>query len=96
MLADLGISLMHWIMDIRLSGYVASHAWLFTMAVLAVGLGGFVWKTVAVDPGLCRPMLACTAQFSIPMLLGLRYGLGFWHFLMSRWVWSNEGRELLA
>jgi hypothetical protein len=97
-LCDLGISLMHWIMDLRLSGYAAQRQWLFTAAVLVIGASiGFVWKTVGEGPRQCGPFLAvCTAQWPVPALLGLRFGIGFWHFLMSRWVWSAEGRAALA
>ena len=96
-LADLGISVMHWIMDLRLSSYMVQRQWLFTIAMLLIGLSGFAFKTV--EPGTlhhCGPLLVCTASWSVPILLSLRYGLGFWHFLMSRWVWSSEGRALLS
>lgn len=94
--AALGVDLMHWIMDIRLSGFVARQQWLFTAIVLVVGVTGFTFRTVSADTHHCGQLLACTMVYSIPTLLGLRYGLGFYHFLMSRWVWSREGRALLA
>jgi hypothetical protein len=95
--AGLGIDLMHWIMDIRLSAYVARRQWLFTGGMLILGLLGFLWKWPSADPLVCpAPLSACAGQYKWPTLLGLRFGLGFWHFLASRWVWSSWGRELLA
>lgn len=95
---DLSISAVHWAQDLRLSSFVVSRQWLFTVAMLIAGGSGFIFETVKPGGvmGNCFQMLACTHDRQIPVLLGLRFGLGFWHQLMSRWVWSSEGRELLV
>lgn len=94
---DLGLSTVHWAQDLRLSSLMARRQWLFTAVLLTIGLLGFAFKGVATgDHRLCFQMVACTFDRSIPILLGFRCGLGFWHFLMSRWVWSAEGRGLLT
>lgn len=95
-LADLGISVIHWVTDIRLSAFMASGYWPFLLIMLMLGTTGFLFKTWETDPQKCGLLLACTTAWSFPILLSLRYGLGFWHFLMSRWVWSATGRELLV
>ena len=93
------ISFLHWITDIVLSTLARRRSLLLILlgAILLVGASGFVWKTLTTDPHLCGIAPACTAVRSIPILLGLRCGLGFWHFLMSRWVWQHSSpivREL--
>jgi len=101
--AGLGIDLMHWIMDIRLSGFVVKRQVLFTAAVLCIGMAGFMWKSVSNGPH-CGVLPICTVVRSMPLLLSIRYGLGFVHFLFSRWVWKLSdpqvramiGRELFA
>ena len=90
------LSFCHWTTDIGLSTWIARKWPLFLGAILIVGLTGFLWKTTATDPRLCGLMPACTAVYSIPALLGLRYGLGFVHFLYSRWIWQREARMVLA
>lgn len=90
------INLAHWATDIGLTTRVL-RSYLFLAGVLIVGLIGFCWKTVTTDPHLCGPLLpVCSAQWSIPTLLALRYGLGFWHFLMSRWVWQLSDPQVRA
>jgi hypothetical protein len=75
----------HWTTDIGLTTWGIRRWWFFLPVVLATGFIGFVWKTVGIDPytGIPAPLLR-----SIPILLALRIGIGFWHFLMSRWVWK--------
>jgi hypothetical protein len=83
------MSFAHWTTDIGLSTWRARRPWwVFLLVVLVVGSGGFLWKIATDDPRLCGAKLVCTAVYSIPALLGLRYGLGFVHFLYSRWVWQ--------
>jgi hypothetical protein len=72
------ISVNHWVVDIGLSGRVATRGWLFAGAVLVAGAVGFAWM-IPTERGM---MIAV-----IPIMLGARYGLGFVHFLYSRWVW---------
>jgi hypothetical protein len=91
----LGISLAHWLTDITLCAKASGRWVVFGSAALIAGATGFIWKTTAI--GGCGPMLAaCSVVYSIPWLLGARYGLGFVHFLYSRWIWQHQGRELLA
>jgi hypothetical protein len=90
------ISFFHWTADIGMTARVLRrHWWWFLPAILVVGLIGFVWKTTNTTPEFCGVLPACTVVWSVPLLLSLRYGFGFWHFLMSRWVWLSEGRALL-
>jgi hypothetical protein len=97
------ISFAHWTTDIGLSTW-AGRWRISLLVVLLCGVIGFLWKTVVSDPHLCGVKPACTAVWSVPLLLSLRYGLGFWHFLMSRWVWklgdpqvrATIGKKLLA
>lgn len=80
-----GVSFAHWITDIGLTGARVRRWWAFLAVVLLVGLTGFIWKGVSVGGGL---QAAHTVAVGVPLLLGLRYGLGFVHFLYSRWVWQ--------
>ena len=99
------ISLAHWLTSIGLTAWATRHRrMLFLVGVLCVGCVGFVWKAVVSEPRLCGALPTCTAMWSIPSLLGLRFGLGFVHFLYDRWVWklsdphvrATIGKELFA
>lgn len=81
-LAGSVVSLLHWTTDIALCSKTSNRWRLFGGAVLFAGLGGLLF------PALSTPSFA-------PFLFGLRNGLGFVHFLYSRWVW-RRGRELLG
>ena len=71
-------SLLHWTTDIGLSAW-RMKAWWFLAAVLLFGLSGFLYQRVG-DTWIVLP--------AIPVLISLRCGLGFVHFLYSRWVWK--------
>jgi hypothetical protein len=79
-------SVNHWVVDIGLSSRVSRHPLWFFGALLLVGAIGFAWMI----PSSNGMMIVV-----IPAILGARYGLGFVHFLYSRWVWQRQGRELL-
>jgi hypothetical protein len=81
------ISVDHWVVDIGLSNRVASHAWLFAGGILVAGAVGFVWMVPTANG-----MRIVVIQF----ILGVRYGLGFVHFLYSRWVWQFSNPEARA
>jgi hypothetical protein len=89
------VSVNHWVVDVGLAGRVAKRGWVFAVGVLLAGAVGFVW-VVPTPNGMMIRM--------IPVVICARLGLGFVHFLYSRWVWqlgdplvrSTIGRELLA
>lgn len=87
-------SVNHWVVDIGLSAY-SRHSILFVIVILAAGLVGFVW-IIPTSSGMLIRM--------IPAIISARLGLGFVHFLYSRWVWklsdprvaATIGRELFS
>ncbi len=87
------INFAHWTTDIGLTAWVVRRRWIFVPVILAIGFVGFAWKTVVIDPHTGSPM---PMLWSVPSLLSLRIGLGFWHFLMSRWVWQLSKPEVRA
>lgn len=72
------VSVNHWVVDLGLSCRVAKRGGVFIAGVLAAGLVGFVW--VVPTPGGMMIRI-------IPVIICARLGLGFVHFLYSRWVW---------
>jgi hypothetical protein len=80
-------SFSHWLTDIGLSSRVSRHPWLFITAVLAMGSVGFLWMVPRVDHMATRV---------IPAVLTARWGLGFVHFLYSRWVWNISDPKVRA
>jgi hypothetical protein len=88
------VSVNHWVVDIGLSSRVAKRGWVFIMGVLSAGLVGFLWM-VPTPGGMAVRM--------VPVIVCARLGLGFVHFLYSRWVWrlsdpqvrETIGRDLL-
>jgi hypothetical protein len=91
-LANYTLGLAHWITDWGLCSW-ASRRWIvFGGLALVAGLFGLLFK----DVSLCDNAVGvCLWQIAVPWLLSLRFGLGFVHFLYSRWVWRH-GRELLG
>ena len=71
------MSVNHWAVDIGLSSRVAG--WWLAPLVLAVGTVGFLWA-VPTSSGMMIHV--------VPAIIGARLGLGFVHFLYSRWVWQ--------
>lgn len=80
-------SVNHWVTDIALSSYVSRHWAIFACAVLLLGTLGFVWL-VPNDHGY--------AKRAIPLVVQARMGLGFVHFLYSRWVWKFSDPQVRA
>ena len=76
----------HWLTDLGLCSRVSRYHWLFLAGVLGLGCVGFVWLIPRADHIATR---------WIPWLITGRWGIGFVHFLYSRWIWKN-GRELFA
>jgi hypothetical protein len=89
------ISLLHWTTDIGLSSWKARNWLLFLCAMTLVGPIGFAFKHVTTDPHLCHQWSVCQAKYNIPVLLGLRAGLGFVHFLYSRWRYQTKYMRLM-
>lgn len=90
------INFAHWTTDIGLSTRVMRRRWwAFLPAILVVGLVGFLWKAVGTHP-CAGDLPVCTVVWSVPVLIGLRCGLGFVHFLYSRWVWRAPARLALT
>jgi hypothetical protein len=55
--------------------------------MLAAGCLGFVWLFPA-PAGVAHRL---TLGPPLRIILGTRFGLGFVHFLYSRWVWGRGG-----
>ncbi len=71
------VSVNHWVVDLGLSLRVAG--WAFLPSVLTLGLLGFAWMVPSPGGQTIR---------MIPWIICARLGLGFVHFLYSRWVWK--------
>jgi hypothetical protein len=80
-------SVNHWVVDLGLSSRVAKRGWVFIAGVLAAGLVGFLWM-VPTSSGMMIRM--------IPVIICARLGLGFVHFLYSRWVWQLSDPQVRA
>ena len=80
-------SVNHWVVDIGLSSRVLKRGWLFIVGVLAAGAIGFLLEIPTPNGSLLR---------AIPILLCARMGLGFVHFLYSRWVWKLSDARVRA
>jgi hypothetical protein len=77
----------HWVVDIGLSSRVSKHGWLFAGGVLLAGAIGFVWM-IPTPKGILIKV--------IPVIICARLGLGFVHFLYSRWVWNLSDPQVGA
>jgi hypothetical protein len=91
------ISFAHWTTDIGLSSWKKARVWVpFLCVVLFLGLTGFLFNIVKSDPRVCGLWPVCMAQYPNPVLIGLRAGLGFVHFVYSWLVWKQENVHLMA
>ncbi len=73
------VSVAHWLTDIGLSSVASRYAPVFVGAILIASVAGFVWL-IPTDYGPKRR--------PIELIVSARMGLGFVHFLYSRWVWK--------
>jgi hypothetical protein len=80
-------SVNHWVVDIGLSSRVSKHGWLFLGGVLLAGAVGFFWMIPTPNGDLIKV---------IPIVICARLGLGFVHFLYSRWVWKLSDAQVRA
>lgn len=81
------VSVNHWVVDIGLSSRVAKHGVVFVVGVLLAGVIGFVWMVPTAHGMMIR---------MIPVIISIRLGLGFIHFLYSRWVWQLSDPQVRA
>jgi hypothetical protein len=101
----------HWIVAIGLPGHVESalersrpqmRAWSFVVGVLLLGGIGFVWSAPAWvwrAWGYSIPARApdyALVSHVVPVVLSLRYGLSFVHFLYDRYIWKMSDPEIRA
>jgi hypothetical protein len=80
-------SVNHWVVDIGLSSRVSKQRWLFVGGVLLAGAIGFVWMIPTPNGMMIR---------IVPIVVCARLGLGFVHFLYSRWVWRLSDPRVRA
>lgn len=80
-------SVNHWVVDIGLSSRVSKHGWLFAGGVVLAGAVGFLWMIPTPNGMLIKV---------IPIVICARLGLGFVHFLYSRWVWKFSDPQVRA
>jgi len=73
------VGVVHWLTDIGLSSAASRYAPAFIAVLLVGGLAGFIWL-IPTDHGVKRR--------SVELIVTARMGLGFVHFLYSRWVWQ--------
>jgi hypothetical protein len=78
-------SVNHWIVDIGLSSRVAG--WWLGVVVILAGTIGFVWIVPTPNGMMIKVM---------PVVICARLGLGFVHFLYSRWVWKLSDPRVRA
>jgi hypothetical protein len=91
-LMPIAVSVNHWITDIGLS-WRASKRWVFVALLLLLAPVAFSWSTIPTPEGIpLRKM-----EGAVIALYGIRlFGLGFVHFLYSRWLWKFSDRRVRA
>jgi hypothetical protein len=81
------LSINHWLVSIGLCGMVSRRQWLFTGIVLGSGAVGFAWLIITPNGNL---------MVAIPVVVGIRLGMSFVHFLYDRWIWKFSDPEVRA
>jgi hypothetical protein len=81
------VSVNHWVVDIGLSACVTKRAWAFIPGVVLAGIVGLIFTVPTANGSLIR---------LVPILICARLGLGFVHFLYSRWVWQLGDPQVRA
>jgi hypothetical protein len=90
------INLIHWLTDIGLSTWKARRWMLFLSIVLILGLSGFLWKGISIDPRYCGHRPVCEPLYAFPVLLSVTIGIGFVHFLYSRWRYQGRYMRVMG
>ena len=98
----LAVSVNHWITDIGLSWRVSGRSWIFVCAIVLVAAPlSFLWNPLPIPQGIILRRM----EGAVLAIYGIRlFGVGFVHFLYSRWVWklsdplvrATIGRDLLS
>jgi len=101
----------HWVVAIGLPGHVETaidgswpqlRAWGFVLGVLLLGGIGFIWSAPAWvwrAWGYSIPAQApdyALISHVVPVVLSLRFGLSFVHFLYDRHIWKMSDPEIRA
>ena len=85
--ATLATSANHFITDIGLSWRMSGYRAAFLCPLLLLSPIAFLWNS----PTGTKPMLGL-----VIVLVGMRWGVGFVHFLYSRWVWKLSDPQVRA
>jgi hypothetical protein len=97
----LAVSVNHWVTDIRLSWRASSRSWVVASSLLVLAPVAFLWSPMPVPEGIILRRM----EGAVIALYGIRlFGLGFVHFLYSRWIWklsdplvrATIGRDILS
>ena len=90
-LMPLVVSVNHWITDIGLSLRVAPRKWWFVYILIVLSPVVFLWNVATPEGISLRRMEGVVIVFA-----GLRWGVGFVHFLYSRWIWKLSDPQVRA
>lgn len=84
--APFATSVNHWIVDIGLSWRAMGYRWVFLVGIALVGAAiPWLWSPLPVPQG---PVMRRMEGFVLAVY-GIRlFGLGFVHFLYSKWCWQ--------
>jgi hypothetical protein len=89
--ATLATSANHFITDIGLSWRVSGYRLSFLCTLLVPAPLVFLWSFATPDGTAGRRMVGM-----VIVLVGMRWGVGFVHFLYSRWVWKLGDPQVRA
>jgi hypothetical protein len=99
-------SINHWTVAIGLASRVSSKSrwWVFALMLLALGVTGFLWLAPTpagnlLGAGLIFRWIDSSPQFLMtvmPIIVCVRLGQSFWHFIADRWCWRMSDPEIRA
>jgi hypothetical protein len=99
-------SINHWTVAIGLASRVSSKTrwWVFTLLLLVIGMTGFLWLSPTpagnlLGAGLVFRLINPSPDFVMlvmPIVVCVRLGQSFMHFIHDRWLWKMSDPEIRA
>lgn len=88
----LAVSVNHWIVDIGLSCRASRYRLSFSLGLAALAPVAFLWGIPMAEGIALKPLAGVVIA-----LYGIRlFGVGFVHFLYSRWIWKLSDPQVRA
>jgi hypothetical protein len=92
----LAVAVNHWVVEIGLASRVIRWKLLFISGILIAGSVAFLWHVLPWQAPEFRDLMLLRMEGAVMIMVAARFGIGFVHFLYSRWVWKISDPQVRA